>query len=225
VHRSEGGAPYGGSVRHPNAAVRNVLRGMSLSRFAAALGDVADAPHLPRDADVLTPAGRDELIRWLRSWGCRHLRVQDHARTSRSMRTWAVTWVARLPSRSLTDLSDAEMVRSADAYLALASRPAASAVRASGPVSVTFGETAASKAMYALRPAAFPPWDAAMRAELALGRGAEGYARYLQLCAEAIRAVARKAAIAPDALPGAIGRPETTSARLMDEYLLRSLNT
>jgi hypothetical protein len=196
---------------------------MPLSRFASTVGSVSDAP-LPNHADALTPAGRNELIRWLRSWGCRHLRVADNARTSRSLRTWAVTWAGRLPAASLVDLSAAEIARSADAYVALASRPAAFAVRATGRVSVSFGETAASKAMYALRPAAFPPWDASMRAALSLGRGAAGYAGYLDLCAEAIRAIARRAGIDPRELPASIGRPGTTAARLMDEYFLRAPN-
>jgi hypothetical protein len=195
---------------------------MPISRLARTL-TAADVAHLPDHADAMTPAGRDALIRWLRSWGCRHLRVRDHAGTSRSLRTWAIAWVRELPDRALVDLSPAQATRSAEAYAALAARPAAFAARAAGSVAVTFGPTAASKAMYALRPAAFPPWDAPMRAALALGEGAAGYERYLHLCAEAIRATARRAGIDPADLPAAVGRPETTAARLIDEYLWLTL--
>jgi hypothetical protein len=205
-------------MSHPDPAVRRLLAGMSLSRFARALGPPG-TDRLPPHADAMTSAGRDELIRWLRAWGCRHLRVEDHARTSRSIRAWASAWVPRLPSGSLVDLTTEEISRSAAAYLALAVRPAAFAARPNGLVSVTFGQTAASKAMYALRAAAFAPWDAPMRKKLALGDGAEAYARYLTLCADAIRAIARRAGIAPDEVPAAIGRPGTTPARLIDEYL------
>jgi hypothetical protein len=213
---------YRWAVRHPNPAVRALLAGMSLSAFGRALGPVG-ADRLPPHADALTPAGRDELIRWLRAWGCRHLRVADHARTSRSLRGWASAWVGRLPRGSIVDLTSEEVARSADAYQALAIRPAAFAARPSGLVAVTFGQTAASKAMYALRPATFPPWDAPMRKGLALGDGAEGYARYLALGAGAIRAIARRASIPPAELPAAIGRPESTSSRLIDEYLWLAL--
>jgi hypothetical protein len=198
--------------------VRALLAGMSLSAFRRALGG-GRTDRLPPHADALTPSGRDELIRWLRSWGCRHLRVEDHARTAQSLRVWATAWVGRLPSDPLVDLTPQDAARSADAYLALAIRPAAFAARAGGLVAVTFGQTAASKALYALRPATFPPWDGPMRTGLALGNGAEGYARYLGLCADAVRAIARRAHIPPDELPAAIGRPEATSARLIDEYL------
>jgi hypothetical protein len=199
--------------------VRALLAGVPPSRLARALAAAGDPEHLPEHADAMTPAGRDALIRWLRSWGCRHLRVEDHARTARSLRIWAVAWVPGLPTRTLVDLSPAETSRSAAAYEALADRPAAFAARASGPVAVTFGPTAASKAMYALRPAAFPPWDAPMRAALALGDDALGYERYLALCAEAIRATARRAGVDAKDLPAALGRPGTTAARLIDEYL------
>jgi hypothetical protein len=62
-----------------------------------------------------------------------------------------------------------------------------------------------------------------MRKGLALGDGAEGYARYLTLGAGAIRAIARRASIPTAELPAAIGRPESTSARLIDEYLWLAL--
>jgi hypothetical protein len=196
---------------------------MSLSRFAKALGPGADVDHLPPHADALTPAGRDSLIRWLRSWGCRHLRVQDHAKSSRSLRAWAVRWIQELPTGALVDLSDEEIARSAEAYAALSARPAAVAARPTGLVGVTFGQTAASKAMYALRPEAFPPWDAPMRAALALGEGPAGYERYVKLSTEAVRAIAAQAGIVPADLPAAVGRPSTTAARLIDEYLWRAL--
>jgi hypothetical protein len=210
-------------VAHPHEAVRALESGLSLTRFRRALAAGGDVDHLPQHADALTALGRDELLRWLRSWGCRHLRVEDHARTSRSLGAWAVGWVGTLPRRPLADLSARQIERSASAYEALAIRPAATAMRASGPVAVTFGPTASSKALYALRPSAFPPWDAPMRAALGFGDDAEGYARYLALCARGVRATARRARITPEGLPRALGRPRTTAARLVDEYLWLAL--
>jgi hypothetical protein len=208
---------------HPHPAVRALERGLPLSTFARALADGDDVDHLPAHADARTAAGREALLRWLRSWGCRHLRVQDTGRSSRSLAAWAGTWTDELPARPLATLSDAQMARSSLAYASLAARRAASAARPDGDVAVTFGPTAASKAMYALRPQTFPPWDAPMRAALGFGDGAEGYARYLRLCAEGIRATARRAGIRQHELPAALGRPHTTAPRLVDEYLWRML--
>jgi hypothetical protein len=196
---------------------------MPLSRFARALFAAGDADHLPPDADPLSPAGRRALLRWLRSWGCRHLRVEDTARSSRALRSWALEWLGRLPASPLVELTSEETQRAGEAYRSLAARRAAFAARPGGAVEVTFGPTAASKAMYALRPASFPPWDAPMRKALTLGEGAEGYARYLELCARGVRATARRAGIDPDELPAALGRPRTTAARLVDEYLWSEL--
>ncbi len=208
---------------HPHPAVRALERGLPLSRFARTLFEGGDVDHLPVRADARTAAGRDALLRWLRSWGCRHLRLDDTAMSSRSLAAWASTWLDALPTRSLTALRGADISRSSGAYASLAARRAASASRAGGPVAVTFGPTAASKAMYALRPATFAPWDAPMRTALAFGDGADGYARYLRLCAEGIRATARRAGIEPRELPAALGRPNTTAARLVDEYLWLTL--
>ncbi|MGZ4115447.1 MAG: hypothetical protein ACXVQU_07485 [Actinomycetota bacterium] len=210
-------------MAHSHPAVRAFESGLSLSRFRRALAGGGDVDHLPPHTDALTPRGRDELLRWLRSWGCRHLRVEDHARTSRALRAWAVEWAPALPRRSLADLSVRQIERSAAAYEALAARPAASAVRATGPVVVTFGPTASAKTLYALRPSAFPPWDAPMRGALRFGENAEAYARYLELCARGVRATARRAGIEPSQLPAALGRPRTTAARLVDEYLWLAL--
>jgi len=206
-------------------AVRSLRAGMSLDRFRRALGDTPDTDHLPPSVDLRRPRDRDALIAWLRSWGCRHLRVEDRARTSRELRRWANAWVDTLPSVAVTGLGSRGVARAARAYEALAETPAASSARAGGLVGVSFGPTAASKALYALRPSTCPPWDAAMRAALDLGVGADGYARYLELAAAGIRAIARRAGIEPRELPAAVGRPGTTAARLVDEYLLRTITS
>jgi hypothetical protein len=210
-------------MAYPHPAVRALERGLPLSTLARAISAGGDVDHLPIHADARTAAGREALIRWLRSWGCRHLRVEDSAATSRALRSWAARWVDELSARSLTRLTPRDVERGSRAYAALAEKRAALAARPTGLVGVTFGPTAASKALYALRPAGFPPWDAPMRRALAFGDGAEGYARYLELCANGIRASARRAGIEPDELPGALGRPNTTAARLVDEYLWQML--
>ncbi len=196
---------------------------MSLPRFRRALGPVIDVEHLPPATDLRRSGDRDVLIRWLRSWGCRHLRVEDHVRTSRALQAWARSWLDGLPQGALAELTAAEIDATSRAYEALAARSAAFSSRAGALVTVTFGPTAASKALYALRPAALPPWDAPMRAALGFGADGPGYARYLDLCASAVRGLARRAGIEPEDLPAAVGRPASTAARLIDEYLWRTL--
>jgi hypothetical protein len=139
--------------------------------------------------DLGEPAHRRALLAWLRSWGCRHLRVADTARSSAALVRWWRTWSDALPapSRTLVGLRHDEVERIGRAFAALASLRAAARAATDRDVAVTLGDTAAAKALYALRPQAFPPWDEPIR--LAFGKGrADGdlYARYLGETADAL---------------------------------------
>lgn len=172
--------------------------------------DLADARH------------REALLAWLRAWGCRHLRVADTPMSSEALLAWWGAHAGRLPGRRtpLVSLSARQLDRAAAAYETLAGTIAARRAHRGGEVGVTFGETAASKTLFALRPAAFPPWDVPMR--LAFGprtTGADGFRRYLELSAEALHGMSRRVGVPVAELPRLLGRPASTPARLVDEYL------
>jgi hypothetical protein len=172
--------------------------------------------------DLNVASHRVALLGWLRSWGCRHLRIADTARSSAALSRWWRTWSPALPppDASLVRLRARNLNTVADAYAALASLRVASRAAAMGDVAVTFGDTAAAKALYAMRPRAFPPWDEPIR--LAFGRGrADGrlYARYLSETADALRGFARRMDVPVARLPALLERPSVTPARLIDEYL------
>ena len=85
---------------------------------------------------------------------------------------------------------------------------------------MTFGDTAAAKALYALRPRALPPWDEPIRRVFGGGRhDGPGYARYRGGCADALRGMARRVGVDVDDLPVLAGRPSSTPARVIDEFL------
>ena len=172
--------------------------------------------------DLGVSAHRTALLTWLRAWGCRHLRVADTARSSAALSRWWRTWSPALPpaDASLVRLRARDVDSVTDAYAALAALRVASRAAAAGDVAVTFGDTAAAKALYAIRPGAFPPWDEPIR--LAFGGGrAEGqlYARYLSETADALRGLARRLGVPVARLPVLLERPSVTPARLVDEYL------
>lgn len=206
-------------MTHP--AVRAVERGLTLRHFAA---------YLPREDGPAPPAldlgrarDRRALVAWLRAWGCRHLRVADDAVSERALARWARTWAFRLPTRTLVDLDARDREAIAAAFDALSGSPAAFSERGGGLTTVTFGATASAKALYALRPRGFPPWDAPIRRGLGLDGTGRGYAEYLRVTAGLVRTLAERAGIEPDALPVAVGRPSATAARLIDEYLWRRI--
>lgn len=164
------------------------------------------------------PRHRESLIGWLRRWGCRHLRRQDDARTSEAMLDWWQGCRARLPlpGRSLVDLSEDELEAVGDAFEDLAARVAASRSGRRGDGPVTFGPTAAAKTLFALRPATCIPWDAPIRA--GLGAGAT-YVVFLASSAEALRGLSARVGFPVDELPRELGRPGSSPAKLVDEYL------
>ena len=172
--------------------------------------------------DLERAAHRRALLGLLRSWGCRHLRTADDAMSSRALAAWWRQHRGSLagPRRHIVELRAAEVQGAARAFGALASRAAARRASPHGEVTVTFGGTAASKVMFALRPLAFPPWDVGIvRAFGWRSPAAAEYGVYLEGAASALDALAARLNVAIDDLPRALGRPSSSPAKLVDEFL------
>lgn len=121
-------------------------------------------------------------------------------------------------AQRVTDLGPLQLDAAAAAYAALAVIPAAWRSTPAGRVSVAFGQTAAAKALFAIRPHALPPWDEPMRAVLGLV-GEAGYREYLQLVAQALLGLSKRLGVPVPEVPAALGRPGSTPPQLVDEYL------
>jgi hypothetical protein len=183
----------------------------SLSHFRQATGGTVDLSR---------PAHRALLLDWLRRWGCRNLRTADDRRTSRALRDWWETWGAGLPGPEvgLHALDDDAVLTASLAYAALAQSVGPRRAHGDRLVDVRFGSTAAAKAMFGLRPHAFPPWDAAIRRALGFGEDADSYRRALVRARDGLRQAVREAGVDPAALPALLGRPDSTAAKLIDEH-------
>lgn len=189
----------------------------SSARLRAVSGDAID---------LGLAAHRAALLVWLRSWGCRHLRIADTARSSKALAAWWRRFAGMLPSarRSLVAMSRRELDAAGEAFGALSAAPAAwRALPAGGRASVSFGQTAAAKGLFAMRPLAFPPWDEPIRAALGLG-GAAGYRAYLERSADALRGLAARLDVEVSSLPETLGRPTSTPPKVVDEYLWMRVN-
>jgi hypothetical protein len=201
-----------------------VLIRADLRAFGRLAGDDSASAALRRatagEVDLSRPAHRGALLTWLRSWGCRHLRVVDTARSSRALVRWWERDGSVLPAvaQSLTVLRPLQLDAAAAAYAALAATPAAWRSTPAGRVSVAFGQTAAAKALFAIRPLALPPWDEPMRAALGLA-GEAGYRDYLQLVAGALIGLSKRLGVPVAEVPAALGRAGSTPPQLVDEYL------
>jgi hypothetical protein len=123
-------------------------------------------------------------------------------------------------SADLTSMSARQRTRAAAAYVSLARRPAAKRASTGGEVDVTFGDTAAAKAMFALRPKVFPPMDEQIRAAFGWNKlDADQYESFLDRSSDALEGLAARMGVAVPELPSLLGRPNSTPAKLLDEYL------
>jgi len=173
--------------------------------------------------DLGVEAHRVAAIVWLRAWGCRHLRRADTAKTDEALRVWWEEWAGRLPGgqETLTGLGDGWIESAGEAFGALRTAAAASRSVQGIDLEVSFGDTAAAKLMFAIRPRAFPPWDAQIRAAFGWrAGGGDAYAQMLRLSAAALDGLAERLAVPVGDLPAVLGRPESSPPKLVDEYLL-----
>ncbi|MFE5808136.1 MmcQ/YjbR family DNA-binding protein [Streptomyces sp. NPDC056491] len=164
-----------------------------------------------RALDLSLAAHRTALHRWLNSWGCR-IRYPREGETD-TFGAGLAAWGERhtLAHTPLARLTPREVSRFAAAYEELAALPIGR--RSLGP-------TAASKALYALRPDSVMPWDAAIAQRLHGVRDGAAFARHLELGRAWARAALEEGGGLREAdLCAGIGRPEVSLAKILDEYL------
>ena len=120
----------------------------------------------------------------------------------------------------LTDLDLDDIAGLSRAYAALARLPAAGRTTARGEVEVAFGDTAAAKTLFAIRPEAVPPWDEPIRVAFGLRVvDADRFARFLQAVQGAVAGLATRFKVDVSELPSAVGRPTSSAVKIIDEYL------
>jgi hypothetical protein len=162
------------------------------------------------------------LFEWLRRWGCRQFAIADEAIAKDSLVAWWSECRAQLPpsERTLDELGDEDLEAIESAYESLRLRQASWQRRETGSVARTFGATGAAKTLYAIRPNACPPWDEAIRRRLKFPGTSDGYRQHLDRArtelAEAVAELGPGASAAD--LPTAIGRPDSSPAKLVDEH-------
>jgi len=190
--------------------------------FDSALSDFRRATR-PR-LDITKPGHRKALLVWLNKWGCRHIAIEHHGTASRSVAKWALDYAPTLPgprARLWNEPSDQALDAAAEAYDGLRSARAGLGSRGSKAWPVRFGPTAAAKALYALRPDFFPPWDDAIRKRFDYDGSAESFRAFLVQVRTDIRALQKEAAtfgIGANEIQAALGRPESSLPKLIDEF-------
>lgn len=174
--------------------------------------------------DVQDAGHRHALFIWLRKWGCRQFAEKYEGMAGRALLAWANSFLPALPpvDLPLLRLSRAAIKEVADAYDDLRGRRASQQARRLGPCRMSFGPAGAAKVFFALRPISLPPWDDAIRTGLGYDESKLSYARFLvdaKRHLEELLEDATRFGITPKNLPSVLGRPESSLAKLVDEYL------
>jgi hypothetical protein len=80
------------------------------------------------------------------------------------------------------------------------------------------GPVGAAKTLYILRPNIFPPWDRGIMRRLGYEESGSEYRRYLSGVAQQLHELSRDTGIPVPQLPREVGRPESSPAKLIDEF-------
>jgi hypothetical protein len=160
--------------------------------------------------NLQNPAHAWALLSWLNKWRCR-IAGNLFPALSMSLSHWHQQWGPQLPQPhvELVNLEDADLDILVAAYEVLPG------VRGLGP-------TAAAKVLFALHPETAIAWDEQIRVEFNVGEKRQGYRDMLVHSkheAEMLIADAGRCGIGdPQDIPGIVGSPDRTLARLLDEY-------
>ncbi len=187
----------------------------------AAQRDVGEQP------DLADPAQAARLHRWLNQWGCR-IGYPGPGQPDVFGDSVAGWWPASQdllprPDQRLARLTDAELEAASRAYAGVYLRPAS--VSMAGRTRA-FGPTAAAKLLYFIRPLAITPWDNAISLRTGAGRDDAAFLRHLTACrgwAQDLEAEARGLGVAPGQIGAYLGRPTSSVARLIDEWLYTTI--
>lgn len=168
---------------------------------------------------------RIELLKWLNEWGCRQFAKSYHDMASDEIRAWYEESNALLPPpyKTLLELSDVDISSASVAYERLTERTASKRSKKNGGKSnIRIGPTGASKVLFAIRPNALIPWDAPIREQFerdGLAKSYTGYLGWAQAELEELGEACERNGYNLSSLPELIGGPDSSIAKLIDEYL------
>jgi len=183
--------------------------------------------------DLARREHRDALLRWLRKWSLWQFAVDCHDLASEEILTWHNEQMDNLVpfTRQIWDLKEPDLRCIRDVYQSLSGRIACYRHRNGHrfPVRVgPAGPAGTANILFALRPHAFLPWNAAIRDELGYGPDAQSYVSYLGqlkvLLRRDVAPICRHHNLSLTDLPQRLNRPLSSVPKIIDEYLWVTLS-
>jgi len=180
--------------------------------------------------DLARREHRDALLRWLRSWFLLQFAVAYHELASEEILTWYNEQLDNLVpfTRQIWDLGKRDLCCTGDVYESLSGRIACYRHRNGHRFPVRVGPAGTANILFALRPHAFLPWNAAIRDELGYGPDAQSYVSYLGqlkvLLRRDVAPICRHHNLSLTDLPQRLNRPLSSVPKIIDEYLWVTLS-
>jgi len=132
------------------------------------------------------------LFKWLRSWGCRHFKIDDENISINSIMNWYTSKESEIPSSS-EDLIDYNLVENKDLIIEifddLKDRKAATRQQRDCKSNVRIGPVGTAKTLFALRPNLFSPWDTSIYQKFQLEGTGSSYVEYLSKVQNELREI------------------------------------
>jgi len=186
--------------------------------------------------DLAVPEHGEELLSWLRKWGCRQFAKADTDLSLYNIRKWHEIFSENLPPYDiqLLRINDERLMNDiATAYDNLSECIASKHKKGNRNINVRIGHTGASKILFALRPNSLPPWDGPIRKSALKhihekkggklkenGRSYALFMCYLQDILRDFKTKCNKHDIAPQDVPKEFGCDRTTTLlKILDEHL------
>lgn len=176
--------------------------------------------------DLADPENARRLRIWLNNWGCRIGYPENgNDMFADSLMIWWASAEHTLPpeDKRLAVLADADLQAVGSAYGNLYMRPAA--ISKTGRIRKV-GPTAAAKLLYFVRSCAVTAWDEKISRCTGRGRDQAAFLRHLATCrswAASLEAAARELGLKPDEIGPYLGRPASSVAKLIDEWLYATI--
>jgi hypothetical protein len=165
--------------------------------------------------DLTDRGHRSALLQWLNAWTCR-IDLDYLDSFAEGLAGWFDRYRVELPGAedSLFGLSETALEAFLDPFDQL------SAIKPPG-ARRRFGPTAASKALFALCPTVFVPWDNAIREELVRGASGAAYVRFLKRMRDDLQTIAVECVnkgFDLNRLAEKLYPPRSSPAQLVGEY-------
>jgi len=165
---------------------------------------------------------RNVLLEFLNNFGCQHIAKDsdNRERASEKIHCWYKKYSKGLPQETekLWKLKDENLKSFNGLHCTLSELVVTCRIDGKN---VKLGHVGAAKMLFAIRPNAFPPWDSKIRKELEKRYKGRSYGDYLKHVRKVIldlKEPCKNHKINLDDLPKALGRPNSTVVKLIDEY-------